>query len=176
MLGSGFLGIGLHLHEPWAGIVAAVFGVGAGFTLDEFALWTRMEDVYWREEGRSSLEAVAVVSTVGQLVVIGVRPFELNDPGSAVVVSATIAISLLAAAVAILKGRILLGAIGLFLTPVGIVAALRLARPHSPWARRRYPPGSERLERAHQRFEDPSALGLRLSHRLMNAVGGRPSE
>src|SRR4051812_40605815 len=83
MLGAGFVGLGVHLGEPWGGVVAAAFGVGAGLTLDEFALWTRMQDVYWHEEGRSSLEAVAVVASVGALVVIGVRPFELDDPGSA---------------------------------------------------------------------------------------------
>ncbi|HEX9480468.1 MAG TPA: hypothetical protein VF927_00070 [Solirubrobacteraceae bacterium] len=176
MLGSGFLGIGLHLQEPWAGIVAGVFGVGAGFTLDEFALWTRMEDVYWGEEGRSSLEAVAIVSTVGLLVVIGVRPFELDDPGSAVTVSTAIGASLLLAGLAFLKGRIMLGAIGVFVTPVSLIAALRLARPGSPWARRRYPPGSPMLVRAEQRFEDPTALGTRVSRRLMDAVGGRPSD
>ncbi|HEY4896150.1 MAG TPA: hypothetical protein VII01_08670 [Solirubrobacteraceae bacterium] len=82
MLGSGFVGIGLHLHEPWGGIVAGIFGTGAGLTLDEFALWTRMEDVYWSEQGRSSLEAVAIVCMVGLLVVIGVRPFDLETTAS----------------------------------------------------------------------------------------------
>ena len=156
MLGAGFVGLGVHMGEPWDGIVAAVFGVGAGFTLDEFALWTRMEDVYWRAEGRSSLEAVAVVATVGALVVIGVRPFELDDPGSAVTVSAVIVVSLSAAVVAILKGRIALGAIGVFLAPVGLIGAIRLARPGSPWARRRYAAGSERMRRCQQRFERES--------------------
>ncbi len=47
------------------GIDAAVFGASAGLTLDEFALWTRLEDVYWSEEGRSSLEAVAIVASSG---------------------------------------------------------------------------------------------------------------
>jgi hypothetical protein len=176
MLASGFIGIGLHLHAPWGGIVAGAFGVGAGFTLDEFALWTRMEDVYWRAEGRSSLEAVAIVSTVGLLVVLGVRPFELDDPGSAITVSAAIGASLALAAVAILKGRIMLGAIGLFVVPVSLLAALRLARPGSPWARRRYPVGSARLVKAEGRFENPAALSSRLGRSLMNAVGGRPSE
>jgi hypothetical protein len=176
MLGSGFAGLGLHLSEPWGGIDAAVFGVGAGFTLDEFALWTRMEDVYWSAEGRSSLEAVAVVSTVGLLVVIGIRPFELSDAESAITVSSAIALSLALAAVAILKGRILLGAVGLFVTPVSLFAALRLARPSSPWARRRYPAGSARLVRSQQRFQGPTARWPRISRRLMDAVGGRPSE
>ncbi len=172
MLGAGFVGLGVHIGEPWDGIVAAVFGVGAGFTLDEFALWTRMQDVYWSAEGRSSLEAIAVVATVGVLVVIGVRPFELDDPGSAVTVSATIALSLLAAIVAIFKGRIVLGAVGLFLLPVGVLGAVRLARPGSPWARRNYPADGERMRRSRQRFERES----RISRRVSDAIGGAPSK
>ncbi len=175
MLGAGFIGIGVHLHEPWGGIVAAAFGVGAGFTLDEFALWTRMEDVYWSEQGRSSLEAVAIVSVVGMLVVIGVRPFGLSSTESAVAVSTTIALSLAVAIVAVLKGRILLGAIGLFILPVGLVGAMRLAHPRSPWARRWYPQGGERLQRACERFDDPTRIEARLSRALGNAIGGRPS-
>ena len=131
-----------------------------------------MEDVYWRAEGRSSLDAVAVVATVGALVVIGVRPFELDDPGSALTVSAVIAASLAAAAVAIMKGRIVLGAVGVFLLPVGLFGAVRLARPGSPWARRRYADGGERMRRARQRYERES----RLSRRLSDAIGGAPSE
>jgi hypothetical protein len=131
--------------------------------------------VYWRAEGRSSLEAVAIVSTVGLLVVLGVRPFELDDPGSAITVTAAIGAALALAAVAILKGRIMLGAVGLFVVPVSLLAAVRLARPGSPWARRRYPAGSARLLRAERRFENPTAISARLSRSLMDAVGGRPS-
>jgi hypothetical protein len=136
MLGAGFVGIGLHLHEPWSGIVAALFGVGAGLTLDEFALWTRMEDVYWTPEGRSSLEAVVIIGTVGLLVVIGVQPFELNSTASAVSVTVAIGLSLSVSVVAFLKGRIPLGVIGLFILPVGLFGAIRVAHPRSPWARR----------------------------------------
>jgi hypothetical protein len=175
MLGAGFVGIGLRLEEPWAGIVAAVFGIGAGFTLDEFALWTRMEDVYWSEQGRSSLEAVAIVSLVGILVVIGVRPFGLSTPESAIAVSTTIVLSLVVAIVAFLKGRILLGAVGLFILPVGLLGALRLAHPRSPWARRWYPQGGERYAHACARFDDPTRLEARLARGLENAIGGRPS-
>lgn len=176
MLGAGFLGMDVRLHEPVSGLVAAAFGVGAGLTLDEFALWTRMQDVYWAPEGRSSLEAVAIVSTVGLLLVIGIRPFELDTTASAITVSATIALSLLVSVIAFLKARILLGMVGLFLLPVGLFGALRLAHPRSPWARRFYPPGSRRLARAEQRFEDPARLGPRLRTWVADAVGGRPSQ
>jgi hypothetical protein len=175
MLGAGFVGVGLHLDEPWSGIVAAIFGVGAGLTLDEFALWTRLEDVYWSTEGRSSLQAVAVVGSVGALVVIGVQPFELETAESAVTVTAWISLSLLVAVVAFLKGRVLPGAVGLFVLPVGLFAASRLAHPRSPWARRFYPAGSRRLARAQRRFDDPQRAGARMRRELANLVGGRPT-
>ena len=38
------------------------FGVGAGLTLDEFALWVHLEDVSWSEQGRVSLDAVQPIS------------------------------------------------------------------------------------------------------------------
>jgi hypothetical protein len=176
MMGAGFLGVGLRLDEPWSGIIAAIFGVGAGLTLDEFALWTRLEDVYWSTEGRSSLEAVAVVGSVGALVVVGVQPFELETTASAVFVSAAIGLSLLVTVVAFLKGRVWPGAVGLFVLPVGVIAASRLAHPRSPWARRFYPAGSRRLARAERRFDDPRSAGARVRQSVGDLVGGRPNE
>jgi hypothetical protein len=176
MLGAGFVGLGVHLREPWGGIVAAIFGVGGGLTLDEFALWTRMEDVYWTPEGRSSLEAVAIVAIVGVLVVIGVRPFELDTAVSAVTVSVAIGTSLTASVIAFLKGRILLGVVGLFILPVSLFGAIRLANPRSPWARRFYATRGRRLARAQRRFDDRRRVGARIGLWLGNLVGGRPSE
>ena len=37
---------------------AAGFGVASALTLDEFALWLRLEDVYWARQGRASIDAV----------------------------------------------------------------------------------------------------------------------
>jgi len=48
-------------------LMALLYGVGAALTLDEFALWIRLQDVYWEHEGRASVDAVfifgALVST-----------------------------------------------------------------------------------------------------------------
>jgi hypothetical protein len=176
MLGAGFLAIDIQLHAPWSGIVAGIFGVGAGFTLDEFALWTRMDDVYWSEQGRSSLEAIAIVAIVGLLVVAGVRPFELHDPASVATVTATILVTIVASVVALLKGRLVLGVLGLFVLPAGLVGAIRIAHPRSPWAQRAYPPDGRRMAIARRRFENPNRLGARLGRRLADLVGGRPSE
>ena len=176
MLVSGFLGVSVHPEDPWGGIIAGAFGVGAGLTFDEFALWTRLKDVYWSDQGRSSIEAVGVVAVFGTLFVIGVEPFTLDDPTAALSVSGAIAVSLAVAVIALLKRRILLGAVGLFLVPVGMYAALRLGHPNSPWARWFYKPGSRRLARAQERFDDPNRWTARLRRRLLDAVGGRPTE
>jgi len=176
MLAAGFLGVSLDFDYPWGGILAAVFGVGAGLTMDEFALWTRLQDVYWSEEGRSSLEAIAIVTVFAGLVVVGVQPFKLDDPGSALTVSAAIAVTIAVSIVAFLKRRILLGAVGIFILPVGVVGALRLAHPASPWAHWFYESGSTRMRRARERYDDPRRWTKRVRRRVEDAVGGRPSD
>ncbi len=39
-------------------LMSILYGVGAALTLDEFALWLNLKDVYWSPEGRSSIDAV----------------------------------------------------------------------------------------------------------------------
>ncbi|MEP7027219.1 MAG: hypothetical protein ABI960_01365 [Candidatus Eisenbacteria bacterium] len=41
-------------------VMAALFGAGAALTLDEFALWLNLRDVYWEREGRVSIDAIAL--------------------------------------------------------------------------------------------------------------------
>lgn len=48
---------------------AALYGVGSALTLDEFALWLDLQDVYWAKQGRVSVDAVAVF---GALLSVGV--------------------------------------------------------------------------------------------------------
>src|SRR3954463_311958 len=97
MLLCGFLAFAVPLASPWWHIVAIGFGVGAGLTLDEFALWVRLEDVYWSEEGRVSLGGVLGPCAFAALVVIGTRPFGLDEPtsivGTALVVGGIIALA-----------------------------------------------------------------------------------
>jgi hypothetical protein len=45
--------------------------VGAALTLDEFALWVNLRDVYWEREGRRSIDAVFVAAGLGGLVLVG---------------------------------------------------------------------------------------------------------
>ena len=39
-------------------LMSILYGVGAALTLDEFALWLNLKDVYWSSEGRSSIDAI----------------------------------------------------------------------------------------------------------------------
>lgn len=64
LTGYGWLlqaGTGAHGSRTWAGrIMSMAYGVGAALTLDEFALWLNLRDVYWEREGRSSFEALSL--------------------------------------------------------------------------------------------------------------------
>lgn len=51
--------------------VAVLFGVGAALTLDEFALWLHLEDVYWQKQGRRSVDVVVIAAALAGLVVLG---------------------------------------------------------------------------------------------------------
>jgi len=51
-----------------SGLMSLLYGVGAALTLDEFALWLNLEDVYFVRAGRSSIDAVVLF---GSLLAIG---------------------------------------------------------------------------------------------------------
>jgi hypothetical protein len=152
LLGTGTAEIAYRPGAPWTFVLAVLFGVGAALTLDEFALWLHLEDVYWTREGRSSVDAVLVALVVGGLLLVGANPFDADRAGSELGIAVTVVVNLVFALVAIVKGRVVLGVVGVFVPVVAIGGAVRLARPGSPWARRRYRPGSGRLRRAAARF------------------------
>lgn len=66
LLGVGYgwliqIGTGEKHSSVVAGrIMAVLYGLGAALTLDEFALWLNLRDVYWEREGRASVDAVAM--------------------------------------------------------------------------------------------------------------------
>jgi hypothetical protein len=172
MMLAGFLAFALPLQTPWWHLTAIAFGVGAGFTMDEFALWVRLQDVYWSEEGRSSFDAVVAATAFAGLVVLGTRPFGLDDPVSVTGTALAVAIVLGLALVCFAKGRVLFGVFGLFVPIVAVVGAARLGHPRSMWARWRY--SGAKLERARARF-DPTRRSERLGRRVADLVAGRPS-
>jgi hypothetical protein len=171
LLLSGFLGFVTKPSSPRTEILAGLFGVGAGLTLDEFALWIYLKDVYWAEEGRASFEAVIVAAVVGGLIVLGVAPFDVpHDNASVDTLALVVALDVGLAAAAILKGRPILGLIGIFLPFVSLFAVLRLASPGSPWARKLYDPDGRRMARATARFE----RGVARRKRLSDLIAGAP--
>jgi hypothetical protein len=172
MMLAGFVGFAVSLEAPWWHLVAISFGVGAGFTMDEFALWVRLDDVYWSQQGRVSFDAVVVAVAFAGLVVVGTTPFGLDDPASVAGTVVAVAVVLGLSVVCFLKGRILLGVVGLFIPLAGAVGAVRLGHPGSPWGRRRYT-GSRRA-RADARF-GPDARAMRLQRRVGDLVAGAPS-
>jgi hypothetical protein len=132
-----------------------------------------LEDVYWAEQGRASLDAVVVAALLGGLIVLGLAPFELANQSSAVtsiLIVVTLDVSL--CILAILKGKPILGLTGVFVPLASLLGAVRLATPTSPWARRRYAPDSRKLARAQVRF----ARVRRRRRRMSDAIAGTPSQ
>jgi hypothetical protein len=171
LLIAGFLGFAINPDSPWREVLAVFFGIGAGLTLDEYALWLRLQDVYWAEEGRQSITVVVFAATFGALIVLGLAPLDI-DTASYAAIGASVAITLGFAAVAALKGKFYAALIGIFIPPASFVAAIRLAKPDSAWARRFYAEGSKKLERSRARF------GRERRHltRFENLIAGAPSE
>ena len=101
---------------------AAVFGAGVGLTVDEFALWLHLEDVYWAEQGRKSVDAIFCVLVItGALV--GGADFAIGRIGTAAWWSsvAVIAVNLLLCVICLLKGKVVTGVIGIFISVVALV-------------------------------------------------------
>lgn len=52
-------------------LTSMLYGVAAALTLDEFALWLNLRDVYWEREGRESYEAMALFGGLLGLGIVG---------------------------------------------------------------------------------------------------------
>jgi hypothetical protein len=65
------LEIGVNEQRRSSRTTAAVYGAGAALTLDEFALWLNLEDVYWARQGRESIDAVVLFGSLLSLSVLG---------------------------------------------------------------------------------------------------------
>ena len=56
-------------------LTATLYGVGAALTLDELALWVNLQDVYWVQQGRESIDAVIIFAAVSFIGLWGQRFF-----------------------------------------------------------------------------------------------------
>jgi len=63
-----------------------------------------------------------------------------------------------------------LGVAGMLLPLLSLIGAVRLAKPGSAWAQRRYPAGSRKLARAERRYERHT----RRYQRFQDSLAGAP--
>ena len=162
---------------------AIFFGIGAALVLDEFALILHLQDVYWTEDGRTSVDAVFVAVAVAGLLVLGFNPqalFNMHlwvDANTDLAKASVIALAVLNLALAVivlLKGKLWTGLLGMFFTPLVLIGALRLARPHSPWARWHY---QDKPKKMHQSLERERYLRrpfVQANLWLQHVIAGEP--
>ena len=168
----GVLEFALQPHDFGVDLLAVGFGAGAAFILDEFALSIHLRDVYWTPEGRHSIEVSIIWTLLGLLLLTGVSPFGIHDQTEMPrligfgVVLLNVALSILTC----LKGKLTLGLLSIFLPPVGLIAAYRLARPGSVWAQLFY--NARKLEDARHRFDPASARVEGIRRRFTDLLGG----
>jgi len=178
MMASGAIGFTVLGDSPYAEICAFAFGVGAGLTIDEFALWVYLEDVYWAEEGRVSIDATVIAAASMGLILLGFSPFSFEtgslDQTIGSVVTALVVFGTVTICFA--KQRLLHGTVGFFVFPIAVYGAARLGKPGSPWARRRYGQRHPaKLGKAEARFP-PDRRTERFKNAFRDIVGGKPSE
>ena len=150
-------------------VLACVFAAGAALTLDEFALWLHLTDVYWEERGRKSVDAVVAISGLGTLGLVVSNPISRSQGESMWFYFGYLFLTLGFFFAAVFKGRLFLGPAGVLLLPLGIFAAVRLAKPGSPWFSRFYAVGSKKYETALRR-----ATRFNLEDRIKEFVSGMP--
>jgi len=63
LMATGFAALATRA-PAWHLRIAIVFGIALALTLDEFALWLRLADVYWSPEGVESIKAGALVAAL----------------------------------------------------------------------------------------------------------------
>ena len=177
MMIAGTLAFAAAGHSPTMEICALVFGIGIGLTIDEFALWVYLEDVYWAEEGRSSIDATVIAAALIGMIVLGVNPFEASSEGATALESIfTWVLVIFFVAASFLKGRRLHGVVGVFFAPLAIYATCRIGKPDSPWAHRRYGTKHPKKQaKAEARFR-PGRRTDRFKEAFRDIVGGKPSQ
>ena len=162
---------------------AIVFGIGAALVLDEFALILHLQDVYWSADGRTSVDAVFVAVAVSGLLVLGFNPLSLfevgiwRDADSTAARATVLLLALLNLALAVLvllKGKLWTGLLGLFFTPLLFVGAIRLARPHAPWARWHYQDKPRKMRRSLERERYLRRPFVQANLWLQHVVAGEP--
>jgi lysyl-tRNA synthetase class 2 len=173
MLVCGLCVIAFQPDDIGLDLFAIGFGMGAAFVLDEWALTVHLRDVYWTPEGRHSIEVSIIWMLLGLLLLAGIAPFGIHDQTEIprIIGFATVAAAIVLSVITCLKGKLTLGLISIFLPPVGLVAAFRLARPGSVWSQLFY--DEDKRRRAHERFDPLTSRLEGRRHWFADLLGGR---
>jgi hypothetical protein len=134
LLSMGYIGLAEDIGSPWLELVAIAFGIGMGLTLDEFALWLNLADVYWQQKGRQSIDAVVVTTALLVIALLGLQ-FWIDvydavlvlagvDRGNSWIAIPVQAIGVALAVVCFRRGRKIAGLFGLFVPLVALIGAL----------------------------------------------------
>jgi hypothetical protein len=177
---GGFGAVASSRHGFGAACFAVVFGMGAGLVLDEFALILHLDDVYWSEEGRKSVEVVVLTAALVGLMLAGFSPFgvddmsqdELQDRGSVI---STVAVNFLFSLAVLSKGKARMAIFSVIVPLIGLIGLVRVARPGSPWARRFYRrrPRTRAKSLLRAYHHDRRWLGPR--RKFQDWIGGKPT-
>jgi hypothetical protein len=140
--------------SPWFELAAILVGIGMSLILDEFGLILHLQDVYWTNEGRISVEMAGLTAACLGLFMLGFSPLGVDD---LTVGDIQVRITLLTGlflhgclvVICLLKGKYRAALISLFVPFVAWISAIRLGRPRSWWGRHFY--RGRRLERATDR-------------------------
>ncbi len=164
-------------------VAAVIFGIGAALVLDEFALILHLEDVYWAEDGRTSVDAVFAAVAVAGLLIMGFNPLSFahvtvwrqdHSIWARTAVIGLALLTLLLAVVVILKGKVWTGLVGMFVTPLLVAGAIRLSRPHAPWARWRYTGNPRKMHRALERERSLRRPVVQAKLWVQDGISGMP--
>ncbi|MFG1666522.1 hypothetical protein [Streptomyces sp. Y7] len=176
---GGFCAVAGGQHGFGSAAAAVIFGVGAGLVMDEFALILHLDDVYWSEDGRKSVEVVVLTAALVGLLLLGFAPFGVNDldesetEGRGTLLT-TIAGNFLLALIALFKGKFRMALFGVIIPFVALFGAVRLARPTSPWAKRFYRRRPRARAKAQLRSYHHDKRWLGPSRKLQDWIGGAP--
>ncbi|MET9800760.1 hypothetical protein [Streptomyces sp. NPDC006368] len=175
--GFGAVAVGRQGVAPI--VCAVILGMGAGLVLDEFALILHLDDVYWSEQGRKSVEVVVLTTALLLLVLGGFSPLGVNEVTpqerqSRAGLIVNFGLNFLFVLVALFKGKFRMAVIGLFVLPVAIFGALRLARPGSVWARRFYRRRPRARARAGLRAYHHDRRWNRVRYGFQDLIAGAP--
>ena len=165
--------------SPWFEIAALTVGIGMSLILDEFGLILHLEDVYWSNEGRISVEIAGLTAACLGLFMLGFSPLGVDD---LTVDDISIRLTLLSGLVlhgilvliCVLKAKYRAALISCFVPFVAWISAFRLARPTSWWSRHRY--RGKKLARATARAEKFDRRWDPRWRWLSDLIAGAPSE